>query len=66
MFADPDVGEGQTVWPDPSDDVGLINSMRKGAQAVVTGVSSRGTTTIDTISLTGFTAALEAINKACK
>ena len=33
--------------------------MRKGSSAVLTGTSSRGTTTVDTFSLSGFTAAVE-------
>jgi hypothetical protein len=43
----------------------MVAAMRAGAQAVVTGVSSRGTTTIDTFSLMGFTAALDAARAAC-
>ena len=66
MFSDPDIGGGERVWPTPSDDANLIDSMKRGSHAIITGLSSRGTTTIDTISLTGFTAALDAIKLACK
>lgn len=47
------------------EDRELTQAMRKGTTMVVTGVSARGTKTIDTYSLSGFTAAHNAINKAC-
>jgi len=55
------------AWPaSPSDDAKLITAMKRGAQAVVTGVSQRsGTTTRDTFSLLGFTAALEEAEARC-
>ena len=37
-----------------------------GADAVITGVSTRGTTTTDTFSLRGFTAAINEARKLCK
>ena len=43
----------------------LITAMRTGSQMIVTGISGRGTKTADTYSLSGFTAAFNAINKAC-
>ncbi len=46
-------------------DRALVAAMRAGAEMIVTGTSSRDTKTIDTYSLSGFTAALRAINKAC-
>ncbi|WP_316975841.1 invasion associated locus B family protein [Shumkonia mesophila] len=46
-------------------DQALIAAMKAGASLVVKGTSSRGTQTTDSYSLKGFTAALEAINKAC-
>jgi len=39
--------------------------MKRGATAVVTGISKRGTITKDTFSLLGFTAALEDVEKRC-
>ncbi len=61
MFTD-----GEWAWPaTPSDDSKIITAMKRGAQAVVTGVSSRGTTTKDTFSLLGFTAAVEDAGKRC-
>jgi invasion protein IalB len=57
---------GEFAWPeDASADDSMVAAMRSGAQAVVTGVSSRGTTTVDTFSLMGFTAALDAARAAC-
>lgn len=58
--------EGEWAWPaTPSDDGKIITAMKRGANAVVTGVSSKGTTTKDTFSLLGFTAAVEDAEKRC-
>ena len=46
-------------------DRSLAAAMAKGRQLIVTGISSRGTKTIDTYSLAGFTAAYRAIGEAC-
>jgi hypothetical protein len=43
----------------------IVQAMRAGNRMIVRGVSSRGTKTTDTYALTGFTAALNAINQAC-
>lgn len=60
---------GQSIgwaWPrDPSDEAKIVAAMKRGAEAVVTGRSSRGTTTKDTFSLLGFTAALADAQRAC-
>jgi hypothetical protein len=54
------------AWaPSEEDDARLIREMRAGAELVVEGVSQRGTTTIDTYSLFGFTAAYERIHQVC-
>jgi invasion protein IalB len=59
--------EGENAWaPSGEDDAALIAAFRKGARAKVEGVSSRGTKTIDTFSLSGFTAALDAAVVLCK
>lgn len=59
--------DGDTAWNRvPKDDVAMARAMRVGKQLVIQGVSSRGTKTKDTYSLFGFTAAHNAINKACK
>ena len=47
------------------EDRELVQAMRKGSNMVIKGVSARGTRTIDSYSLRGFTAAHKAINKAC-
>ncbi len=44
----------------------LVRAMMKGRQMIVRGISSRGTKTVDTYSLIGFTRAYQAIGKACK
>ncbi|WP_408648453.1 invasion associated locus B family protein [Thalassococcus lentus] len=58
--------EGEWAWPaTPQDDTKLITAMKRGANAVLTARSSRGTTTKDTFSLLGFTAAVEDAEKRC-
>ncbi len=58
--------EGEGAWTDSGEsDDRLVAAMRRGADAVVTGVSTRGTTTIDTFSLRGFTAAINEARKLC-
>jgi len=43
----------------------MVQAMRRGVNLVVEGTSSRGTDTTDRYSLMGFTAAYNAISKAC-
>jgi invasion protein IalB len=58
--------EGEWAWPaTTADDQKIITAMKRGTEAVVTGVSSRGTTTKDTFSLLGFTAAIEDAEQRC-
>ncbi len=57
---------GEWAWTDPSDDSKAVAAMRKGSTAVLTGTSSRGTTTSDTFSLSGFTAAVEDAEARCR
>lgn len=58
--------QGGHAWAlDVKADKELVAAMRAGTLMVVKGSSSRGTLTTDTYSLKGFTAALNAINKAC-
>lgn len=55
-----------TAWArNGKDDADIVRAMRAGATMVVTGVSSRGTQTKDTYSLSGITAAHNATLKAC-
>ena len=61
LFTDDD-----TAWAyDTETDRAMVAAMRRGAQMVVQGTSSRGTLTTDTYSLFGFTATMETINEAC-
>lgn len=58
--------QGDSAWAmDKETDKKLVQAMIKGSTMVVEGVSARGTNTKDTYSLSGFTRAYEAINKAC-
>ena len=58
---------GDWAWPASAEDDGrLRDAFRRGAQAVITGRSARGTTTQDTFSLFGFTAALEEAERRCR
>lgn len=57
---------GEWAWTDPSDDSRAVAAMRRGATATLTGTSSRGTTTVDTFSLSGFTAAVEDAEARCR
>ena len=50
---------------DSKADRALVAAMKAGATMVVEGTSSYGTLTTDTYSLKGFTAAYQAIGKAC-
>lgn len=58
--------EGEWAWPaTASDDTKIITAMKRGAEAVLTARSARGTQTKDTFSLLGFTAAIEDADKRC-
>ncbi len=67
-------GQAYTLYTDRStawshnakDDGRMVKAMRAGRTMTMEGTSSRGTKTRDTYSLSGFTAAHNAINKACK
>ena len=61
------LGNKGHAWTiDVDTDEKLIKAMRAGTTLVINGVSSRGTKTTDTFSLSGFTAAIKSINKTCK
>ncbi len=58
--------DGQWAWAgSPEEDARLLAAMRAGAEAVLTARSARGTTTRDTFSLFGFTAATEEAARNC-
>ncbi len=62
MFVD---GDRAWAW-DAQQDNEMTVAMKRGSKLVVKGVSKRGTNTTDSYSLAGFTAANNAIAKACK
>ncbi|MBM1220591.1 hypothetical protein JQU17_06880 [Ponticoccus sp. SC2-23] len=58
--------EGEWAWPaTPEEDARIVAAMKRGSQAVLTGVSGRGTQTQDTFSLLGFTASVEEAERRC-
>lgn len=58
--------DGEWAWPaSAADDAKIVTAMKRGAQAVLTARSARGTQTKDTFSLLGFTAAIEDADKRC-
>lgn len=66
--ADEDEGsEDESIMWHPSPEVNrrLVGAMRDGLAMVATGRSKRGTKTVDTYSLRGFSAAYKAISRAC-
>ena len=59
--------DNENAWTrSPTEDNSLAAAFRRGSTATVKGVSRRGTTTIDTFSLSGFTAALKSASGRCK
>ena len=52
-----------TAWTD--NDKEVIYAMKKGLELILTGESRRGTTTNDTYTLKGFTAAFNKLNEDC-
>ncbi len=57
--------QGGRAWAYAGDDARLVRAMKAGASMKVTGISGKGTRTIDTYPLKGFTKALATISKAC-
>lgn len=58
--------EGEWAWPaSKDDDAKILTAMKRGASAVLTARSARGTITKDTFSLYGFSAAVESAEKYC-
>ncbi len=58
--------DGEIAWAaSPEDDRRIATAMKRGVEAKVVGLSSRGTTTTDTFSLMGFTAAYEDALQRC-
>lgn len=62
----PMVTEGEAAWlASAGDETGFVAALKAGARLVVRGTSTRGTNTVDTYDLTGVTAAMGEIDKAC-
>ncbi|HEX7007341.1 MAG TPA: invasion associated locus B family protein, partial [Alphaproteobacteria bacterium] len=58
--------KGDTAWTESAAaDSTVVGFMKAGQIMTVTGVSARGTETVDTYDLTGMTRAVETIDKAC-
>ncbi|WP_193140212.1 MULTISPECIES: invasion associated locus B family protein [unclassified Meridianimarinicoccus] len=58
--------DGEMAWAaTPEDDRRIATALKRGVEAVITGRSSRGTTTKDTFSLIGFTAAYDDAMTRC-
>lgn len=53
------------AWADTKDDKTVVDTMKKGQAMTVKGTSWRGTSTTDTYSLKGISAALDKIDSAC-
>jgi len=51
---------------DATEELKLIEAMRRGSMMTVQGTSERGTTTTDTYSLAGISQALQAVTTNCK
>jgi invasion protein IalB len=50
----------------PADEPRLVDAMRKGSNAVVKGVSERGTASTDTYGLSGLAQALDRLSQECR
>jgi hypothetical protein len=63
----PMVTEGSAAWlASTGDEAGFVTAFKAGSQLLIKGTSQRGTNTTDTYSLSGATAAMNAIDAACK
>jgi Invasion associated locus B (IalB) protein len=59
--------DGEWAWPGSAeDDATLLAALKAGTTAVMTARSGKGTQTVDSFSLRGFTAAMEDAEKRCK
>jgi Invasion associated locus B (IalB) protein len=59
--------DGEWAWPGSAeDDAKLLAALKGGTSAVLTARSGKGTQTVDTFSLRGFTAAMEDAGKRCQ
>ena len=58
--------EKNWAWTQVHDDKNLIEYLKVGNKAIMEAVSHRGTITKDTFELSGFTKAIERLQKVCK
>jgi len=62
----PMIADGGGAWlAAAADEPGFVAALKKGNKLTVKGTSTRGTETTDTYTLSGVTAAIAAIEKAC-
>lgn len=62
----PMVTEGEAAWlASTADEPGFVEALKAGSTLVVRGTSQRGTDTTDSYDLSGVTAAMTEIDKAC-
>ena len=66
FFTKNDGAAGGAWMEDAKDEKRLIDSMKRGAAMIITGISSRGTLTKDNYSLAGISAALDKLDSSCK
>ncbi len=60
------IARDESAWiEDTSDQPKMVDAMRAGTTMKIFGKSARGTTTVDTYSLSGVTAALKKASEAC-
>ena len=57
--------DGDDAFSFDADDDQLVAAMKRGSSMTVRGTSTRGTFSLDTYSLSGFTAAYDAMRAAC-
>lgn len=58
--------QGQSAWAkDASADKPIVAGMIRGREIIIRATPAKGTAIVDTVSLTGFSDALAAIDKAC-
>jgi invasion protein IalB len=59
--------QGDGLWiKNAAEEERMVEAMRKSADAVVKGVSAKGTETTDTFSLKGLAQALDRVAQDCK
>ncbi len=65
LFTDAATSKEMAWAPSEADDTKIVTAMKRGAEAILTAQSAKGTTTKDTFSLLGFTAALDEAANRC-